>query len=188
MADGSITIDSRINNKGAYAELKELQAKAKSTAQQIAGIDKKINSISERHITLGNDLKQARQEASATAREYHKLSTVLDANNARGVSNDVSDIKRADMLLSTLEKQTQEIKTISAQYREQTASVTELQQSHDELTARLKKEQAAANIAADALAKHSQRQCHSFDAETKGKRRRGGDYLFFFLLAGTSIW
>ena len=43
MADGSIILDTRINNKGAYAELKELQAKAKSTAQQVAALDKQIN-------------------------------------------------------------------------------------------------------------------------------------------------
>ena len=153
MADGSITIDSRVNNKGAYAELKELQAKAKSTAQQISGLDKQIGRLENKHTTLGEDLKQARQEAAATAREYHNLSNILDSNNANGVANDPADIKRADMLLSTLEKQTQKIKTMSVQYREQAASVTELQQSHNELTARLEKEQAAANIAADALAK-----------------------------------
>ena len=43
MADGSIILDTRINNKGAYAELKELQAKAKSTAQQVAALDRQIN-------------------------------------------------------------------------------------------------------------------------------------------------
>ena len=39
MADGSIIIDARINKKGAEAELQALQAKAKSTAQQIAAVD-----------------------------------------------------------------------------------------------------------------------------------------------------
>ena len=38
-ADGSIIIDTRVNNKGAEADLKALQAKAKSTAQQIAAVD-----------------------------------------------------------------------------------------------------------------------------------------------------
>lgn len=42
MADGSIILDTRINNKGAYAELKEMQAKAKSTAQQVAALDKQL--------------------------------------------------------------------------------------------------------------------------------------------------
>ena len=36
MADGSIILDTRVNTKGAEADLKALQAKAKSTAQQIA--------------------------------------------------------------------------------------------------------------------------------------------------------
>ena len=39
-ADGSITIDTRINNKGAEADLKALHAKAKSTAQQIGALYK----------------------------------------------------------------------------------------------------------------------------------------------------
>ena len=39
MADGSIILDTRVNTKGAEADLKALQAKAKSTAQQIAAVD-----------------------------------------------------------------------------------------------------------------------------------------------------
>ena len=42
MADGSIIIDARLNKKGAESDLKALQAKAKSTAQQIAAVDKQL--------------------------------------------------------------------------------------------------------------------------------------------------
>lgn len=44
MADGSIIIDARLNKKGAESDLKALQAKAKSTAQQIAAVDKQLGS------------------------------------------------------------------------------------------------------------------------------------------------
>lgn len=44
MADGSIILDTRVNTKGAEADLKALQAKAKSTAQQIAAVEKDYNS------------------------------------------------------------------------------------------------------------------------------------------------
>lgn len=78
MADGSIILDTRINNKGAYAELKELQAKAKSTAQQVAALDKQLAQAGAKHTSLGDDLKRARQEAAETARtakikHYHGL-------------------------------------------------------------------------------------------------------------------
>lgn len=42
-ADGSIIIDTQVNNKGAEADLKALEAKAKSTAQQINALDKQIS-------------------------------------------------------------------------------------------------------------------------------------------------
>ena len=73
MADGSIILDTRINNKGAYAELKELQAKAKSTAQQVAALDKQLAQAGAKHTSLGDDLKRARQETAETARELQKI-------------------------------------------------------------------------------------------------------------------
>ena len=60
MADGSIILDTRINNKGAYAELKELQAKAKSTAQQVAALDKQINTANSKHLALGKSFPMPR--------------------------------------------------------------------------------------------------------------------------------
>ena len=66
-ADGSIIIDTRINNKGAEADLKLLQAKAKSTAQQISALDKQIASATNKRSKLAEDLEKARNAASATA-------------------------------------------------------------------------------------------------------------------------
>ena len=54
MADGSIIIDARLNKKGAESDLKALQAKAKSTAQQIAAVDKQLGSAQTKRNTLGN--------------------------------------------------------------------------------------------------------------------------------------
>ena len=153
MADGSITIDSRVNNKGAYAELKELQAKAKSTAQQISGLDKQIGRLENKHTTLGEDLKQARQEAAATAREYYSLVKSLDANNSRGIKNDPADEKRADALFAQMEKQLSKVNGIAAEYRKQNAEIANLQQRHADLTGQISQEQEAANGAADALAR-----------------------------------
>ena len=58
MADGSIILDTRVNTKGAEADLKALQAKAKSTAQQIAAVEKDYNSTTSKHSKLGEDLRQ----------------------------------------------------------------------------------------------------------------------------------
>ena len=78
-ADGSIIIDTRVNTKGAEADLKALQAKAKSTAQQIAALDKSYNSGMIKKSQLAEDLRQARTEAAATARELSRLNIALDA-------------------------------------------------------------------------------------------------------------
>lgn len=67
MADGSIILDTRINNKGAYAELKELQAKAKSTAQQVAALDRQINTANSKHLALGKELSDAQSNAGQSA-------------------------------------------------------------------------------------------------------------------------
>ena len=77
MADGSIILDTRINNKGAYAELKELQAKAKSTAQQVAALDKQINTANSKHLALGKELSDAQSKAESTAAELESVNEQL---------------------------------------------------------------------------------------------------------------
>ena len=77
MADGSIILDTRINNKGAYAELKELQAKAKSTAQQVAALDRQINTANSKHLALGKELSDAQSKAESTAAELESVNEQL---------------------------------------------------------------------------------------------------------------
>ena len=63
-ADGSIIIDTRINNKDAEAQLKALQAKAKSTAQQISALDKELTAATGKRSKLADDLAAANQQGA----------------------------------------------------------------------------------------------------------------------------
>ena len=134
MADGSIILDTRINNKGAYAELKELQAKAKSTAQLVAALDKQLAQAGAKHTSLGDDLKRARQEAAETARELQKLNTTMDLQHQKnGLDSSPADVKRSDKLRATLDQQQQKIGAISKEYRDQVPMLEKLQEEHDAL-------------------------------------------------------
>lgn len=134
MADGSIILDTRINNKGAYAELKELQAKAKSTAQQVAALDKQLAQAGAKHTSLGDDLKRARQEAAETARELQKLNTTMDLQHQKnGLDFAPADVKRSDKLRATLDQQQQKIGAMSKEYRDQVPMIEKLQEEHDAL-------------------------------------------------------
>ena len=82
-ADGSIIIDARINNKGAEADLKALQAKAKSTAQQISALDKQLGQATSKRSKLADDLAAARQQAEGTAKELRHIDNELQAAKAQ---------------------------------------------------------------------------------------------------------
>ena len=146
-ADGSIIIDTRINNKGAEADLKLLQAKVKSTAQQISALEKSYTSAFQKRSVLGESLKQARANASATARELSRLNTALDAQRGAGLTPAAEDMKRSDRLAATLEKQKAKIQEMSREYRQQKKLLDTIQDQHTALTARLEQEQAAAQKA-----------------------------------------
>ena len=134
MADGAIILDTRINNKGAYAELKELQAKAKSTAQQVAALDKQLAQAGAKHTSLGDDLKRARQETAETARELQKLNTTMDLQHQKnGLDFSPADVKRSDKLRATLDQQQQKIGAMSKEYRDQVPMLEKLQEEHDAL-------------------------------------------------------
>ena len=134
MADGSIILDTRINNKGTYAELKELQAKAKSTAQQVAALDKQLAQAGAKHTSLGDDLKRARQETAETARELQKLNTTMDLQHQKnGLDFSPADVKRSDKLRATLDQQQQKIGAMSKEYRDQVPMLEKLQEEHDAL-------------------------------------------------------
>ena len=82
-ADGSIIIDTRINNKGAETDLKALQAKAKSTAQQISALDKQLGQATSKRSKLADDLAAARQQAEGTAKELRHIDNELQAAKAQ---------------------------------------------------------------------------------------------------------
>lgn len=146
-ADGSIIIDTRINNKGAEADLKLLQAKVKSTAQQISALEKSYTSAFQKRSVLGESLKQARADAAATARELSRLNTALDAQRGAGLAPAAEDIKRSDRLAATLDKQKAKIQEMSQEYQQQKKLLDTMQAQHTALTARLEQEQAAAQKA-----------------------------------------
>lgn len=153
MADGSIILDTRVNTKGAEADLKALQAKAKSTAQQIAAVEKDYNSTTSKHSKLGEDLRQTRAQAAAAAREIQNLNRALDDQNDAGLTVDPADIKRLDSMRASLDKQLNQIADMSKEYRSQSAVLKTMDQQHKQLTAQLAKEQTAVNEQADAEAR-----------------------------------
>lgn len=154
-ADGSIIIDTRINNKGAEADLKALQAKAKSTAQQIAALDKSYNSGMIKKSQLAEDLRQARTEAAATARELSRLNIALDAQRNAGLAPAQEDIQRSDRLAATLEKQKARIREISGEYRKQGKLLQAIQTQHSALSDRLVQEQKAVTQAEQSYRKQN---------------------------------
>lgn len=145
MADGSIIIDARINKKGAEAELQALQAKAKSTAQQIAAVDKQLGGETKRRNTLRDDLEAARQKASETAAALEEVNARLDAGRKSkfGVTN-AADEALSNKLAAQLNAQDAKVRETEAGYRAQDAAVQALQQRHIDLTAQLEREQQAA--------------------------------------------
>ena len=155
-ADGSIIIDTRVNNKGAEADLKALQAKAKSTAQQIAALDKSYNSGMIKKSQLAEDLRQARTEAAATARELSRLNIALDAQRNAGLAPAQEDIQRSDRLAATLEKQKAHIREISGEYRKQGKLLQTIQTQHSALSDRLVQEQQAVKRAEQSYQKQNQ--------------------------------
>ena len=154
-ADGSIIIDTRVNTKGAEADLKALQAKAKSTAQQIAALDKSYNSGMIKKSQLAEDLRQARTEAAATTRELSRLNIALDAQRNAGLAPAQEDIQRSDRLAATLEKQKARIREISGEYRKQGKLLQAIQTQHSALSDRLVQEQKAVTQAEQSYRKQN---------------------------------
>ena len=167
MADGSIILDTRINNKGAYAELKELQAKAKSTAQQVAALDKQINTANSKHLALGKELSDAHSKAESTAAELENVNEQLDSFVKRRAEIEkqrnplltpeaanlkaqefvgqhfASDAAKASELQGALDKLQQSIPGLTAKYTEQESALAGLQDQHAALAAQLATEEQA---------------------------------------------
>ena len=167
MADGSIILDTRINNKGAYAELKELQTKAKSTAQQVAALDKQINTANSKHLALGKELSDAQSKAESTAAELENVNEQLrsfvqrraeiekqrdssltpEAANLKAQEfvgqHFASDAAKASELQGALDKLQQSIPGLTAKYTEQESVLSDLQKQHAALAAQLATEEQA---------------------------------------------
>lgn len=178
-ADGSIIIDTRVNTKGAEADLKALQAKAKSTAQQLAALDKSYNSGMIKKSQLAEDLRQARTEAAATARELSRLNIALDAQRNAGLTPAQEDIQRSDRLAATLEKQKARIREISGEYRKQGKLLQTIQTQYSALSDRLVQEQKAVTQAEQSYRKQNKGNstaaiAHASTAMQKFGTRLGG--------------
>ena len=167
MADGSIILDTRINNKGAYAELKELQAKAKSTAQQVAALDRQINTANSKHLALGKELSDAQSKAESTAAELESVNEQLrsfvqrraeiekqrnplltpEAANLKAQEfvgqHFASDAAKASELQGALDKLQQSIPGLTEKYNQQESVLADLQKQHAALAAQLATEEQA---------------------------------------------
>ena len=167
MADGSIILDTRINNKGAYAELKELQAKAKSTAQQVAALDKQINTANSKHLALGKELSDAQSKAESTAAELESVNEQLDSFVKRraeiekqrnpSLTPEAANLKaqefvgkhfatnaaKASELQGALDKLQQSIPSLTEKYNQQESVLADLQKQHSALTFQLANEEQA---------------------------------------------
>lgn len=167
MADGSIILDTRINNKGAYAELKEMQAKAKSTAQQVAALDKQINTANSKHLELGKELSDAQSKAESTAAELESVNEQLrsfvqrraeiekqrnplltpEAANLKAQEfvgqHFASDAAKASELQGALDKLQQSIPGLTEKYNQQESVLADLQKQHAALAAQLATEEQA---------------------------------------------
>ena len=167
MADGSIILDTRINNKGAYAELKELQAKAKSTAQQVAALDKQINTANSKHLALGKELSDAQSKAESTAAELESMNEQLDSFVKRRAEIEkqrnpsltpeaanlkaqefvgkhfATDAAKASELQGALDQLQQSIPGLTEKYTQQESVLADLQKQHSALTFQLANEEQA---------------------------------------------
>ena len=166
-ADGSIIIDTRINNKGAEAALKALQAKAKSTAQQISALDKQLGQATSKRSKLADDLAAARQQAEGTAKALDEINAKLDAARAKNLAavqkefpgmsagnaasiaesrtqgNSADLIGESDRLARQLAQQEEKAAQLNADYQTQEAALQKLNAQHQALSGQLERENAA---------------------------------------------
>ncbi len=175
-ADGSIIIDTRINNKGAEADLKALQAKAKSTAQQISALDKQLGQATSKRSKLADDLAAARQQAEGTAKALDEINAKLDAARAKNLAavqkefpgmsagnagriaesrtkgQYGADFARSDQLAAEYAKQTESIARLTGEYQRQEQTVAGLTQQRAGLAQQLDRETEAVNRQSSAMA------------------------------------
>lgn len=181
-ADGSIIIDTRVNNKGAEADLKALQAKAKSTAQQIAALDKQLNTATGKRTKLADDLDKAKAAAQDTAAALEEVNAKLDAARAknaaqvraefpsmseknvssiaesRTLGQSAAEISQSEKLAAEYDKQEAAIASLSEKYDQQQAEVQRLTQQKQKLVAQLWQERQAVDQATAAYDREQKKQ------------------------------
>lgn len=174
-ADGSIIIDTRINNKDAEAQLKALQAKAKSTAQQISALDKELTAATGKRSKLADDLAAAKQQAEATAKALDEVNAQLDearTKNLAAVQKEFPGMSAAtaasiagsrtkgqyasvyaqsDKLASDYAQQQAAIEKLNTEYAQQGQVVAGLTQQRAGLAQQLEQETSAFTRSASAL-------------------------------------
>ena len=174
-SDGSIIIDTRINNKGAEADLKALQAKAKSTAQQISALDKQLGQATSKRSKLADDLAAAKQQAEGTAKALDDVNAKLEAARAKNLAavqqeypgmsaknaasiaesrtmgQYSSDFAQSDKLAAEYAKQTENVARLTSEYQRQEQTVAGLTQQRAGLAQQLDQETVAVNRQASAM-------------------------------------
>lgn len=176
-SDGSIVIDTRIDTKSARADLQMLEAKAKSTTQEIGALDKSLEKAGKQKLKAGEDLDNARAAADATAKALEEVNARLEKAQAEARAAvrqeypsmseaNVNDIalsraqganpelfSQSDQLVQKLDQQESKAADLEAEYQKQVAAVEKLDALHAQLVERLKQEQAAAQAQAEAVQK-----------------------------------
>ena len=176
-SDGSIIIDTRIDTKSARADLQMLEAKAKSTTQEIGALDKSLEKAGKQKIKAGEDLDNARAAADATAKALEEVNARLEKAQAearaavrqeypsmsQAAVNDIALSRtqganpelfsQSDQLVQKLDQQESKAADLEAEYQKQVAAVEKLDALHAQLAERLKQEQAAAQAQAEAVQK-----------------------------------
>lgn len=202
-ADGSIIIDTRINNKGAEADLKLLQAKAKSTAQQISALDKQLGQATSKRSKLADDLAAARQQAEGTAKALDEINAKLDAARAKNLAavqkefpgmsagNAASiaesrtkgqygaDFARSDQLAAEYAKQEDAVAKLTAEYSQQQQAIRRLEQQKQGLVSQLGQEKKAVDQATASYDRQQKKQAQNSPARqintaSKAMSRFGG--------------
>lgn len=202
-ADGSIIIDTRINNKGAEADLKALQAKAKSSAQQISALDKQLGQATSKRSKLADDLAAARQQAEGTAKALDEINAKLDAARAKNLAavqkefpgmsagNAASiaesrtkgqygaDFARSDQLAAEYAKQEDAVAKLTAEYNQQQQAIRRLEQQKQGLVSQLGQEKKAVDQATASYDRQQKKQAQNSPARqintaSKAMSRFGG--------------
>lgn len=143
-ADGRIIIDTLVHTDKAERSLTSLRSQAKSTAQEIAATGKKLDAL-KGNTKLKEELDAAREALQNLQAEAQGLHDLLP--RARGTEMEETAERWAAEAEDRAFKQALAVEKASAAYEQQQAQIQKLTRQHEELTARLQQEQAAADKA-----------------------------------------